>query len=95
MTDTSSHTTARVEIVNDKGLHARASAKFVKTAALFDAQTYVIKDDSRVDAQSIMGLLMLAASKGTHIDIESEGAQAAEAVAALVALVSDRFGEES
>lgn len=88
-------TTARVEIVNDKGLHARASAKFVKTAAMFDAQVYVIKDDARVDAQSIMGLLMLAASKGTHIDIEAEGPQAQAAVDALLALVSDRFGEES
>ncbi|BEV11331.1 HPr family phosphocarrier protein [Asticcacaulis sp. DW145] len=87
--------TARVEIVNDKGLHARASAKFVKTAAQFDAQIYVLKDESRVDAQSIMGLLMLAASKGTFIDIEAEGEQAQAAVDALVALVSDRFGEES
>ncbi|ADU12091.1 MULTISPECIES: HPr family phosphocarrier protein [Asticcacaulis] len=87
--------TARVEIVNDKGLHARASAKFVKTAAQFDAQIYVLKDESRVDAQSIMGLLMLAASKGTFIDIEAEGEQAQAAVEALVALVSDRFGEES
>ncbi|BBF80954.1 HPr family phosphocarrier protein [Asticcacaulis excentricus] len=87
--------TARVEIVNDKGLHARASAKFVKTAAQFDAQIYVLKDESRVDAQSIMGLLMLAASKGTFIDIEAEGEQAQAAVQALVALVSDRFGEES
>lgn len=86
---------ARVEIVNDKGLHARASAKFVKTAAQYDAQIHVLKDDSRVDAQSIMGLLMLAASKGTSIDIEAEGHQAQEAVDALVALVSDRFGEES
>ncbi|UDF03810.1 HPr family phosphocarrier protein [Asticcacaulis sp. AND118] len=86
---------ARVEIVNDKGLHARASAKFVKTAAQYDAQIYVLKDDSRVDAQSIMGLLMLAASKGTFIDIEAEGHQAQDAVDALVALVSDRFGEES
>ncbi|MDC7696087.1 HPr family phosphocarrier protein [Asticcacaulis sp. DXS10W] len=87
--------TARVEIVNDKGLHARASAKFVKTAAQFDAQIYVLKDESRVDAQSIMGLLMLAASKGTFIDIEAEGEQAQAAIDALVALVSDRFGEES
>ncbi len=87
--------TARVEIVNDKGLHARASAKFVKTAAQFDAQIYVLKDESRVDAQSIMGLLMLAASKGTFIDIEAEGEQAQAAIEALVALVSDRFGEES
>ncbi|MFT4091146.1 MAG: HPr family phosphocarrier protein [Asticcacaulis sp.] len=87
--------TARIDIINDKGLHARASAKFVKTAALYDAQVTVIKDDSRVDAQSIMGLLMLAASKGTFIDLEAEGKQAQAAVDALVTLVGDRFGEES
>jgi len=87
--------TAHIDIINDKGLHARASAKFVKTAALYDAQVTVIKDDSRVDAQSIMGLLMLAASKGTAIDLEAEGKQAQAAVDALVALVADRFGEES
>lgn len=87
--------TARIDIINDKGLHARASAKFVKTAALYDAQVTVIKDDSRVDAQSIMGLLMLAASKGTSIALEAEGKQAEAAVQALVTLVGDRFGEES
>ncbi|MEM9963754.1 MAG: HPr family phosphocarrier protein [Asticcacaulis sp.] len=87
--------TARIDIINDKGLHARASAKFVKTAALYDAQVTVIKDDSRVDAQSIMGLLMLAASKGTSIELEAEGKQAEAAVEALVSLVGDRFGEES
>ncbi|WP_140984415.1 HPr family phosphocarrier protein [Asticcacaulis tiandongensis] len=87
--------TARIDIINDKGLHARASAKFVKTAALYDAQVTVIKDDSRVDAQSIMGLLMLAASKGTSIELEAEGKQAEAAVQALVTLVGDRFGEES
>lgn len=86
---------ARIDIVNDKGLHARASAKFVKTAALYDAQVIVIKDDTRVDAQSIMGLLMLAASKGTSLELEAEGEQAKAALEALVALVENRFGEES
>ena len=86
---------AEVEICNNKGLHARASAKFVKLASNFDAQIYVIKDDNRVDAQSIMGLLMLAAAKGSHIAIAAEGAQAREAVAALVELVADKFGEEA
>ena len=86
---------AEVEICNNKGLHARASAKFVKLASNFDAQIYVIKDDNRVAAQSIMGLLMLAAAKGSHIAIEAEGAQAREAVAALVELVADKFGEEA
>lgn len=86
---------ARVEIINDKGLHARASAKFVKCASQFSAQLHVIKDDARVDAQSIMGLLMLAASKGTYIDIEADGDDEDAAIEALLALVNDRFGEES
>ncbi|OYW79417.1 MAG: HPr family phosphocarrier protein [Asticcacaulis sp. 32-58-5] len=87
-------TRAEVEICNEKGLHARASAKFVKLAATFNAQIYVLRDDHRVDAQSIMGLLMLGAGKGSHIGIEAEGPQAADAVQALVDLVSDRFGED-
>jgi phosphocarrier protein len=86
---------ADVEICNNKGLHARASAKFVKLASSFDAQIYVIKDDNKVDAQSIMGLLMLGAGKGTSIAIEAEGAQADEAVKALVELVSNRFDEDA
>lgn len=84
---------AHIEIINEKGLHARASAKFVKCAAGFDAQTYVIKDETRVDALSIMGLLMLAAAQGTFIDIESEGPQAQDAINALVDLINNRFGE--
>jgi phosphocarrier protein HPr len=84
---------AHIEIINEKGLHARASAKFVKCAAGFDAQTHVTKDETRVDALSIMGLLMLAAAQGTFIEIESEGPQAQEAVNALVELINDRFGE--
>jgi phosphocarrier protein len=86
---------ADVEICNNKGLHARASAKFVKLASSFDAQIYVIKDDNKVDAQSIMGLLMLGAGKGTSIAIEAEGAQADEAVRALVELVNNRFDEDA
>jgi phosphocarrier protein len=96
MSDTALPARASVEICNNKGLHARASAKFVKLASSFDnAQIFVIKDDNRVDALSIMGLLMLAASKGSTIEIEAEGEQAREAVDALVALVNDRFGEEA
>jgi phosphocarrier protein len=83
-----------VEIVNKRGLHARASAKFVKTAAGYDAEVRVTKDGQTVDARSIMGLMMLAASPGCSIDIEAEGPQAEEAVAALVALVAARFDEE-
>jgi phosphocarrier protein len=83
-----------VEIVNKRGLHARASAKFVKLAATFDAEVKVSKDGQTVDARSIMGLMMLAASPGCSIDIEAEGEQATEAVDALVELVAARFDED-
>ena len=83
-----------VEIVNKRGLHARASAKFVKLAATFDAEVRVSKDGQTVDARSIMGLMMLAASPGCSIDIEAEGEQATEAVDALVDLVAARFDED-
>jgi phosphocarrier protein len=85
---------ARVEIINKRGLHARASAKFVKTASAFEAQVHVSKDGAEVDARSIMGLMMLAAGPGCCIDIAAEGAQADTAVAALVALVANRFDED-
>jgi phosphocarrier protein len=83
-----------VEIVNKRGLHARASAKFVKMASTFDAEVKVSKDGQTVDARSIMGLMMLAAGPGCCIDIEAEGTQADEAVAALVELVSAKFDED-
>lgn len=83
-----------VDICNAKGLHARASAKFVKTAAAFDAEVTVSRDDTSVDARSIMGLMMLAAGIGSSIDISAEGPEAEQAVEALAALVEDRFGED-
>ena len=83
-----------VEIVNKRGLHARASAKFVKMASGFDAEVRVSKDGQTVDARSIMGLMMLAAGPGCCIEIEAEGAEAQAAVAALEELVSGRFDEE-
>ncbi len=83
-----------VEIVNKRGLHARASAKFVKLAGSFEAEVRVIKDGQTVDARSIMGLMMLAASPGCCIDIEAEGDDADAAVAALAELVAARFDEE-
>jgi phosphocarrier protein len=85
---------ARVDIINKRGLHARASAKFVKTANGFDAEIRVAKDGAEVDARSIMGLMMLAAGPGCCIDITAEGPQAEVALAALVALVAARFGED-
>lgn len=83
-----------VEIVNERGLHARASAKFVKLASTFDAEVKVGRDGTSVDARSIMGLMMLAAGIGSTIEISAEGAEAAEAVEALCALVENRFDEE-
>ena len=84
----------RFPIVNARGLHARASAKFVKTAAAFDAHVTVTRDGQTVDAQSIMGLMMLAAGQGSFIDVAAEGPEAEAALDALEALVSDRFQEE-
>lgn len=83
-----------VEIVNKRGLHARASAKFVKLASAFDAEVKVSKDGQTVDARSIMGLMMLAAGPGCCIEIEAEGREAGPAVEALVELVSGRFDED-
>lgn len=83
-----------VGICNERGLHARASAKFVKMAAGFDAEVRVGKDGQMVDARSIMGLMMLAAGIGCSVDVEAEGPQAQEALDALCALVEGRFDEE-
>ena len=83
-----------VEICNERGLHARASAKFVKLASSFDAAIRVSRDGQTVDARSIMGLLMLAAGPGSSIEISAEGAEADMAVAALADLVGGRFEED-
>ena len=85
---------AEVTIVNKRGLHARASAAFVKTAEQFDSEISVTKDDQTVSGGSIMGLLMLGASPGTTILIETEGPEAEEALEALTALVEAGFHEE-
>ena len=87
-------TRATVEIVNERGLHARASAKFVKLAGAFDAEVLVTRDEHTVDALSIMGLMMLAAGPGATIAISARGRQAGEAVAALSRLVANRFEED-
>jgi phosphocarrier protein len=84
---------ARCEIVNELGLHARAATKFVQLAAKYPCEVTVEKDDQNVNGKSIMGVLMLVASKGTFIVIRASGAQAQECVAALAALVAERFGE--
>jgi phosphocarrier protein HPr len=83
-----------LEIVNEKGLHARASAKFVEVVEAHDASAKVSRDGMSVSGDSIMGLLMLAAAKGTSIHVTTDGAQAEELGEALKALVADRFGED-
>ena len=86
---------AAVTICNRKGLHARASAKFVKLAETFDATITVTRDGQSVEGTSIMGLMMLAAGPGAVIMLEAEGPDAPEAIEALVALVEAGFGEEN
>lgn len=83
-----------VEIINERGLHARASAKFVKLSGGFDAEVSVSRDGQTVDARSIMGLMMLAAGPGCCIEISAEGPEAEAAVSALAELVAARFDEE-
>ena len=82
-------------IINTKGLHARASAKFVQCAAKFDARVTVVKDGNAVSGTSIMGLMMLGAGIGSEISIAASGRQAVSALDALEALVASRFGEDS
>ena len=83
-----------VEIVNERGLHARASAKFVKLAGNFDAEIQVSREGQSVDARSIMGLMMLAAGIGSTVEISAEGPEATEALDALCDLVANRFDED-
>ena len=86
--------TADVTIINRKGLHARASAKFVKCAEEYDATVRVSRDGQTVGGTSIMGLMMLAAGQGAVITLEADGPEAPEAIEALVALIEAGFGEE-
>ena len=81
-------------IINKKGLHARASAKFVETAAKFRAEVTVTKGDACVSGRSIMGLMMLAASVGTTIELEAQGDEAQDALQALLSLIAARFHED-
>jgi len=83
-----------LDILNEKGLHARASAKFVELVEAHDAQAEVSKDGMTVSGDSIMGLLMLAASRGTSIDVRTSGPEADKLAEALEGLVADRFGED-
>ncbi len=81
-------------ICNKKGLHARASARFVQTVEKFDADVRVMRCGEIVGGTSIMGLMMLAASPGTTITVEATGKEASEVIAALAALIESRFGEQ-
>ena len=82
-----------VEIINKLGLHARASAKLSQLAAKFESEVWLERNSKRVNAKSIMGVMMLAATKGSRIVIETNGADEEEAISALVNLVVDYFGE--
>jgi len=86
--------TRNIMITNEKGLHARASAKFVEVVEAHDATATVSRDGIEASGDSIMGLLMLAASKGTSIEVRTGGADAERLAGALEALAADRFGED-
>ena len=93
--DSSAAVVREIEIVNKKGLHARASAKFVQTAEQFDATITVSRGNESVGGTSIMGLMMLSAGPGTSIVVSATGAEAEAAMAALTELIGSKFGEEN
>jgi phosphocarrier protein HPr len=82
-----------IEIVNKLGMHARASAKLTQLAGQFTAEIWISRDARKVNAKSIMGVMMLAAAKGSVVAIETDGADEVQAMTALVALINDKFGE--
>ena len=82
-----------IEIVNKLGLHARASAKLTQMAGQFTAEVWISRDGRKVNAKSIMGVMMLAAAKGSVVVIETDGPDEAQAMTALVGLINDKFGE--
>lgn len=83
-----------VTIINKLGLHARASAKLTKLASSFRSEVHMSRGTRRVNAKSIMGVMMLAAGQGTEIEIETDGEDESAAMTALVALIGERFGED-
>ena len=82
-----------IEIINKLGLHARASAKLTQTASNFKSEVFIARNGRRVNAKSIMGVMMLAAARGSTINIETEGLDEVAAMDALTALINDKFGE--
>ena len=85
--------TADIEIINKLGLHDRASAKLTQLAGSFPCEIWMARNGRRINAKSIMGVMMLAAGKGATVTLECSGERAEEAMAALQALIADRFGE--
>ena len=83
----------KVTIINKLGLHARASAKLTKLASSFSCDVFMSRNGRRINAKSIMGVMMLAAGMGTDVEIETSGDDEAKAMQALVALIDERFGE--
>lgn len=84
---------ATAEIVNKLGLHARASAKLTQVASAFHCEIWIARNGRRVNAKSIMGVMMLAAGQGTKVIVEASGADAEQALAAILQLIGDKFGE--
>jgi phosphocarrier protein HPr len=82
-----------VTIINKLGLHARASAKLTKLAGGFSCDVFMTRNGRRINAKSIMGVMMLAAGMGSEVEIEANGADEAQAISAIVGLINDRFGE--
>ena len=82
-----------IEIINKLGLHARASSKLTQLAAKFKSEVWMSRNARRVNAKSIMGVMMLAAGKGSVVTLETDGADEQECLDALVALINDKFGE--
>ena len=85
---------AIARITNKRGLHARASAKIVEAAARFESEIMVARDGQSVNARSIMGLMMLAASQGSEVEVSAQGPDSGEALTAILALIEAKFGEE-
>ena len=85
--------TQNIEIINKLGLHARASTKLTQTASQFESEVWITRNSRRVNAKSIMGVMMLAAAKGSIISIETTGSDETAAMDALVTLINDYFGE--
>lgn len=83
-----------ITIINKLGLHARAASKLVNRASQFECEIYIVRDGNRVNAKSIMGVMMLAASKGTEITVEADGSDEQEGLQAIVELIQNRFDEE-